>query len=513
MVSKNVNGGMVMPVSLNGTYDALLVVLDERDAGNDSFFQKEMEHIFDKRKYVYYQNKSLSAEELWNDLEERISRDEIIFPVSERIVFCTYMDIGDLNQEWMDRFWKRMGIFKNRGMTRDGFQHYHLTFFRHQAKKALGEEKIHVVAESLNELWNPARQSMQHSEFLMYAGGLGANLNTQEKGMVRFLEILSTQDYARAITVGNYTDALFVLGETEYYERNAQNCREKIEEIQKWLNQERDANLEHFIQGLNIKVSEWVRRYREEMRRFQAGTGLYPISVHEYKPKGFLRMHYERPTGLHPELKNEKKHCQIEFLKGIADSEEKETWKENALRQMAFEDMQNLFHAWDEGKLQGIIQSAVENAEAAQMLQKEEREGIEKAFQKWIDELVMEKAAERRLQEMKSEKGAELLRYENEFARANIFQNLSVCFQQIKTRTGFQVPAVIPPTDMEDIAIINSQVGQDWNMRGYSIAGIRDADVIVLNDIYPYEIVYMKLGKYITLNQSDTEQQLRMVLC
>lgn len=59
MVSKNVNGGMVMPVSLNGTYDALLVVLDERDAGNDSFFQKEMEHIFDKRKYVYYQNMSL----------------------------------------------------------------------------------------------------------------------------------------------------------------------------------------------------------------------------------------------------------------------------------------------------------------------------------------------------------------------------------------------------------------------------------------------------------------------
>lgn len=41
MVSKNVNGGMVMPVSLNGTYDALLVVLDERDAGNDSFFKRK----------------------------------------------------------------------------------------------------------------------------------------------------------------------------------------------------------------------------------------------------------------------------------------------------------------------------------------------------------------------------------------------------------------------------------------------------------------------------------------
>lgn len=500
-----------MPVSLDGTYDALLVILDERDGDNNFFFQKEMERILDKRKYVYYQNRCLSADELWDDLVEKIQRDEVFLPVSERIVFCTYMDVHDLNQEWLNRFQKRMMTFKRRGMTRDVFQHYHVTFFRHQAIRPMGEDAIHEAVDILNRLWNPQDQTMRHSEFLMYAGGLRADLSAQEKGMVRFLEILSMRDYSRAITISNYTDALFLLGETEYYERNAQNCKEKIEEIKTWLHKEQDPNLDHFIQGLNIKASEWMNRYYEEMRQFQAGTGLYPIRANEYEEKGVFFKHFERPAGLHPELKNEKEHCQSEFLKHMKDSEEKEEWKKEALRQMAFEDLHKLLQVGSE-KLHGILQRAVENAEPAQRLQKEERDGIAKAFYTWVDELVKEEASQSRLQEIKSEKGTELLRYENEFDRANIFQDLSTCFRQIKVRTGFQVPSAVPYTDMEDIAIINGQVNEDWKIKGYAIAGIQDKDVIVLDNIYPYEIVYMKLGKYIDFNRNDTEQKLRMAL-
>ena len=32
-----------------------------------------------------------------------------------------------------------------------------------------------------------------------------------------------------------------------------------------------------------------------------------------------------------------------------------------------------------------------------------------------------------------------------------------------------------------------------------------------MNNMYPYEIVYMKFGKYIDLTSEQTEQQLRMV--
>ncbi|MCI5994989.1 MAG: hypothetical protein MRZ45_03420 [Blautia sp.] len=502
-----------MPVTLNGMYDALLVVLDERNVDQDSFFKKELERTFDKRKYVYYQDRSMSADQLWNELDRKIGEDAIIFPVSQRIVFCTYMDICDLDETWLARFRERMKIFKTRGMTQTGFQHYHMTFFRYEARHPLGTEKVARVTEILNELWNPSAQYMHHSEFLMYAGGLGATLNTQEKGMIRCLELLGTKDYAKAINIENLTDALFVLEETEYYERHAQNCQDKIRELEQWLNREMDPNLDDFIQRINIKVSDWMNRYQEEMRQFQKGTGLYPVSVSEYTAKGFGPFRkYERPAGLHPQLKNEKERCQKEFLKRIAVSDEKEEWKQRVRQEMALKDLQNLSLAAREGRLGSMLQNAVSQSEAAQRLQKEEQDSIAEAFEKWVDEFIREEATEEKLQSLKNEYNADLLRYQNEFSKASVFPNLDTCFRQIRSATRFQVPAIVTTTDVEQVAIINGQVGEDWKIRGYAMEGIQDNDIIVLNDIYPYEIVYMKFGKYITLNRKETEQQISMVL-
>lgn len=501
-----------MPVSINGMYDALLVILDERNVKNDSFFKKELEQAFDLRKYVYYQNASLNADELWKDLEKKIADEDVILPGSERIVFCTYMDICDLNQEWLDRFRERMAIFKTRGMTQDRMQHYYLTFFRYEANHPLNRDKISDVSRLLNELWNPSSQSMHHSEFLMYAGGLGGNLNAQEKGMIRFLEILSTRDYSKAITIGNFTEALFVLSETEYYEENAINCRKRIDQIEKWLNQESDPNLDFFVQSISMKVSEWLRRYQEEMRQFQKGTGLYPISVSEYTAKGIGPFRkYERPAGLHPKLNNEKKQCQREFMNRMVSSEEKEAWKERLRQQMAFLDLNNLSRKENE-ELKGMIQNVVDNSEASSRLQQEERKSFVEAFKKWVDEFVSEEASEPVLQEERNEKAAELFKNVNELERASAFSDLDSCFEQIRSATRYRVPGVITTVDVEQLAIINNQVGQDWKIRGYTIAGIQEQDVIVLNNIYPYEIVYMKFGKYIALNQQNTEQQLQMVL-
>lgn len=60
--------------------------------------------------------------------------------------------------------------------------------------------------------------------------------------------------------------------------------------------------------------------------------------------------------------------------------------------------------------------------------------------------------------------------------------------------------------------MINSEVERDWRERGYNIDGVRDEQIAVMNNLYPYEIVYMKFGKYIDLtNGEQMEQQLRMV--
>lgn len=59
--------------------------------------------------------------------------------------------------------------------------------------------------------------------------------------------------------------------------------------------------------------------------------------------------------------------------------------------------------------------------------------------------------------------------------------------------------------------MINSEVERDWRERGYNINEVRDDQIAVMNNLYPYEIVYMKFGKYIDLTGEQTERQLGMV--
>ena len=71
---------------------------------------------------------------------------------------------------------------------------------------------------------------------------------------------------------------------------------------------------------------------------------------------------------------------------------------------------------------------------------------------------------------------------------------------------------MIQAQEVEQIAMINSEIGRDWQTNGYDITEVRDEQIEVMNNLYPYEIVYMKFGKYIDLtNGEQTEQQLRMV--
>ena len=86
--------------------------------------------------------KDLSAlNERMDDIEQKLETEEIILPVSQRVIFCNYIDLADVNEEWLQCFRNRMRVFQERGMVHDMSQHYHLNLFRYQTRKALSEEK------------------------------------------------------------------------------------------------------------------------------------------------------------------------------------------------------------------------------------------------------------------------------------------------------------------------------------------------------------------------------------
>ena len=137
---------------------------------------------------------------------------------------------------------------------------------------------------------------------------------------------------------------------------------------------------------------------------------------------------------------------------------------------------------------------------------------VENNENSWIEEFAQENLITEKMREMREDREGKELQLKDEFNRASIFSDLRTCFSQIKEKTRFQVPAVIQAQEVEQIAMINSEIGRDWQTKGYDITEVRDEQIAVMNNLYPYEIVYMKFGKYIDLtNGEQTEQQLRMV--
>ena len=394
-------------------------------------------------------------------------------------------------------------------------QHYHLNLFRYQTRKALSEEKKKEVFEVLSQLWNMKYQYMRHSEFLIYAGGLKPNLmeQEQEKGVLRFLELLSIRDCNRVLNVGRFNRSLFVLGETEYYERHARKCEEELKKLDLWLRHAKDENLSDFASSLNSTVSEQARKLQERLQVFQRESGLYPMSTRDYIERRVLfRRSYVRPEGVPRRLQDEKKKEIVSFCNQIKNSEEKEEWKKNLTLQLHYPDLLKLSQEWREGRLQIMVKNSVNNYISEMQLAAEECEVFQKAVYSWIEEFAQENLITEKMREMREDREGKELQLKDEFNRASIFSDLRTCFSQIKEKTRFQVPAVIQAQEVEQIAMINSEIGRDWQTKGYDITEVRDEQIAVMNNLYPYEIVYMKFGKYIDLtNGEQTEQQLRMV--
>ena len=294
---------------------------------------------------------------------------------------------------------------------------------------------------------------------------------------------------------------------------HARKCEEELKKLDLWLRHAKDENLSDFASSLNSTVSEQARKLQERLQVFQRESGLYPMSTRDYIERRVLfRRSYVRPEGVPRRLQDEKKKEIVSFCNQIKNSEEKEEWKKNLTLQLHYPDLLKLSQEWREGRLQIMVKNSVNNYISEMQLAAEECEVFQKAVYSWIEEFAQENLITEKMREMREDREGKELQLKDEFNRASIFSDLRTCFSQIKEKTRFQVPAVIQAQEVEQIAMINSEIGRDWQTKGYDITEVRDEQIAVMNNLYPYEIVYMKFGKYIDLtNGEQTEQQLRMV--
>lgn len=500
------------PINLDTAYDALIVVLDEREelsSEEDSFFRRELSMILEAKKFIYYKNNPMNAEELFMDIVKRTRSHEAMLPASKRMVLCNYVDASQLSEEWLRRYRERMETFMTMAPVKDGFQQYHVTFIRYQAFHKIGEKQEEVSAV-LQKLWDTEeRLPMEHTEFLFYEGGLD-NLDSHEKGAVRLLQLLSMKDYWRVYDRNGFGKALYLLAYEDYYAARAQICKNEIEAITKWMETSKDPELVNFeLEAKNVLTSG-LYRYEEEMRKFRQHRGLYPVSIQEYTAHGFGPFKtFTRNTGKHPELEKEKVKYQKSFLDGLESSDEKEQFLGKLQENMNYPDFRAYISEMESGGLQSRIRRVLESG--FEKADREEKEMFEQLLNRWMEEFLNEKGKELETEKRRREN----IRTQKEFEslQANHFDTLALCFETIRKELSYQAPAQIVPVTVAEIALVNSEVGSNWMEQNYHIEGIEDEKAAILPAIAPSEIQYLKFGKYIELDDGEnTKQKLRDIL-
>lgn len=154
---------------------------------------------------------------------------------------------------------------------------------------------------------------------------------------------------------------------------------------------------------------------------------------------------------------------------------------------------------------QRIQQIVKTNAEALG-LDYENQNCFVEAFQLWLKEFMKKEGiTEQGLRERKEKAADEQTYWESQRDRRANYSSLRECLENIDHDTAYQIPDMIPPEDREKIAFVSHEVAEDWEMKGYQVSGVFQDQVVVLGDIEPNEIVFLKLGMYLPLDARNPE--------
>lgn len=497
-----------MPNTLNNRYDALVIVFENSADQESTFLERELKHVFESQRILYFKNTSMTGEELFQEIWNKMNSRAIFLPPSQRMIICNYMDLDCVNESWLQEFRSFMQGFRNIAGATSRTQHNYLTFFKYRAGKKLTVPMEELV-ESLNNMWKPeSPMPMQHTEYLLYAGGFN-NFDSQEKGIVRLLKTLSVRGWDEVYDIAKCKNALHILAFDEYYEKKALICQEELAKINDWLHKVGDPKLDNFYIEIQECAKNLVASYLEKMRKFERWLGLYPVSVREYTPHGigpFKR--YTRNQTRSSEVERQRAEYQAICMAEYRDSEVREKMYDFFEEHFFYSDYKNIEAADTDQNIDKRIHSVVESC--GDRLNSEEKKGFEELLLGWVREYINGKL--KSLENVKREKEDERTRYMYEQNLTTKYQNLQTCFRGIVDGTAYQVLPSLPPATLMTLTYINDEVANNWALKGYHVNGVEDKNVLIDEEINPLEIQHLKIGRYLSLNTSETLGNFRMVI-
>lgn len=498
-----------MPNTLNNSYDALVIAFENSGQSQSSMFERELKHMFERQRFLYLKNESMSGEQLFQCIFEKLNTRELFRPTSQRIILCTYMDLAEVDNEWLQRYWEFMKEFRDKVGATSRTQHQYHTFFRYRSGSEL-KVSMEELVEILNSMWvveNP--MPMQHTEYLLYAGGFN-NFDNQEKGMVRLLKNLSVGGWRELYDPSRCNKALNILTFDEYCEKKALIIQNKLEEIHDWLHKVGDPQLDNFYMNIQECAQHMIEAYSRDMKGFDRWVGLYPVSVREFTAHGIGPFKkYRRVQRKNAELDQQRQEYQMSCMEAFKYGEERKKLIDAFEKQLHYSDYKKIREENEQNRVESRVKGIVDNCGTQLYSEEEKRQFAEMLFG-WIWEYLEEKLSV--LEKIREEKEEEKSRYEYEQSFSTKYMNLQSCFEKVIQETGYQVPPAVTVAPLISNTYISTEVANDWPLKGYHINGVEDRNVIIDDTIEPMDIQHLKIGKYLDLDTEETLNNFKMAI-
>lgn len=486
--------------SLENTQGAVTVFFDEQ--AEENIIEAQMREVFaDPRQYMYLKKVPETGKEFVQRLKKERQAGDLAVPKGERIVFCHYLELRSLTEEWIKDFFERAYDFrKSMGVNTTTFQHHYVFCFRYEVN-TLEEDEKEKAKELLKKIAE-GNELISRQIYLLRIQGLDTYDN-QEKGLVQMLHLLSRSSYAVTLKgINAYKTYINMINYADYFENRVKSRQEQIKKIDAWMTETSDPDLNRLKEAVRLSKAAPADALGREIRGFSRRIPLYPASINDFKKKGFLMFtSYESTiTKNNPIVAKMRKKFVAEKSELFASEADISEPMRICEKEYTYKDYELLDEKLkDSAFIQDIIGDTGKQDEAVKEL-------AEKIFERFADGA--QKMASSR-DEMKQAKFLERKQCLRELDKYDDYANLEDCFHAIDEATQPKPIAGKYPDNVNTVVLVNDRCYNDWNSKGYDVQGVGTA--YYYKNLGPCEIVMIKEYAMVNLADENADDNLRVL--
>lgn len=472
-----------MPIKLDTfVQDALLILIDYNKR-KSSKLKLMLEQLLRKNQWVYS-----DGTESGSALVSRVGakQEENELGKFSRIIFLHDVNVGDLDDAWMEHYRDIMRQFDRGARPANPSDHYHVTFMRYRNNNTLSEREKEEIRHRILSFWDGSiKFRATHMECICYQLALGGSLDGQEEGMAYFSYLMTKDVFWNTLNPTALAGKLCVIQGNHHSSEKVKIYEEKIQKLEQWLGEARDVTLEQFYMDFHKTMSDWIRIYAKGREEIEAYKGLYPSPLRNYVADGalFWKKYRKKENIFNEELESEKQRYRKEYLNRLRKKPLSD-WKEIQEESMYYLTFKKLRQNWNDGGAERYIDTLLEEFKELSLSERQD-------FMKLAEEYLYTFISERDNEEQKQVKEEELFKIHKELG-ALPFKSLKDCLENIGRKTNYQIPPAVGVGDINKWALISPEVAYGWKRD--SLSGVLENHIYRTALLDSNEIVYIRLG-------------------